>query len=102
MENLKKLFENKLLRTLLIAIVIIILIIIIAVIIVGNKNKGINNNLLKNAAIKYYNEHTGLLPKENYDSSKVNLSTLISTGYISENREGANCSSHVVVTKING
>lgn len=102
MENLKKLFENKLLRTLLIAIVIIILIIIIAVIIVGNKNKGINNNLLKNAAIKYYNKHTGLLPKENYDSSKVNLSTLISTGYISENKEGANCSSYVVVTKING
>ena len=82
MDNLKKILENKLLRTLLVAIIAIIIVIIIILFLVSNVASTINENNLTEAAKKYYTKYNSYLPKENYNTVTVNLNTLISEGYL--------------------
>ncbi len=102
MDNLKKILENKLLRTLLIAIIAIIIVIIIILFLVSNVASTINENNLTEAAKKYYAKYNNYLPKENYNTVTVNLNTLISEGYLKRDMKGAECPSYVSVTNMNG
>lgn len=99
---MKELLENKLFRVCLGAIVFIILIIIIVMLIVSGRNKTITEQSLSNAAKLYYERNTALLPRENYDSVSVSISTLIQNGYINKDAKGATCPSYVTVTNMNG
>lgn len=99
---MKNLLENKLFKVLVGSIILIILVIIIVIVIVSGQNKKVTEQNLIAAAEAYYNANPTLLPKENYDSTTVQLSTLVNSGYISSDKEGANCPSYVIATNMNG
>lgn len=99
---MKDLLENKLFKVFIGAILLVILIIIVAIILVGGKNKGLTEQDLINGATLYYQNNPALLPKENYDSTSVQLSTLISNGIISEEKNISTCPVYVMVTNMNG
>ena len=99
---MKDLLENKMFKIFIGAIILVILIITIVGILVSGKGKTISAENLSSAAKAYYEKNPALLPKENYDSTTVPLSTLISMGYISSDKEGATCPSYVMVTNMNG
>lgn len=99
---MKDLLENKMFKVFIGSIILIILIIIIAVILINGQNKSVTAENLSAAAKAYYEKNPALLPKENYDSATVSLSTLIANGLISSEKEGANCPSYAMVTNMNG
>ena len=99
---MKDLLENKMFKVFIGMILLIILIIIIAILIINGKNKTLTGQDLINGATSYYQKNPALLPKENYDSVTVNLSTLVTGGYISSGKEGSTCPSYVIVTNMNG
>ena len=101
MEFFKKLWENKMMRIFIVAIIFVILIILIAILFLG-KTKKVDENVLLNAAKKYYTTNSSLLPQNEFDSTTVSLATLVSSGYINSDSEGANCNSYVTVIKMNG
>ena len=99
---MKDLLDNKMFKVFIGAIILIIVIIIVVGVIVSGKGKTISAENLSSAAKAYYEKNPALLPRENYDSTTVSLSTLISMGYISSDKEGASCPSYVMVTNMNG
>lgn len=99
---MKKLLENKLFIVCISAILLIILIVIIALAIINGKNKTLTEQDLSIAAQSYYQKNPTLLPKENYDSTTVTLSTLVTNGLISSSKDGSTCPSYVMVTNMNG
>lgn len=99
---MKDLLENKMFKVFIGAIILVILIIIIVGVIVSGKGKTISAENLTTAAKAYYEKNPALLPRDNYDSTTVPLSTLISMGYISGDKEGSTCPSYVMVTNMNG
>jgi len=99
---MNKLLENKMFKVCIGAIILIILIIVIVMILVSGKSNKITEASLSNAAKAYYQQNPLLLPKENYDSVNVSISTLITAGYLSSSAEGASCPSYVTVTNMNG
>ena len=99
---MKNLLENKMFKVFIGVILLVILIIIIAIVLISGQNKTLTEQDLINGANAYYLKNPALLPKENYDSVTVQLSTLISGGYISSEKEGSTCPSYVMVTNMNG
>ena len=99
---MKDLLENKMFKVFVGIILLIIIIIVVAIIVISGQNKKLNEQDLINGAQLYYQKNQTLLPKENYDSATVQLSTLISSGYISSNKKGSTCPSYVMVTNMNG
>ena len=99
---MKNLLENKMFKVFVGMILLIILIIVIAIVLVSGKNKTLSEQDLINAAQSYYQKNPNLLPKENYDSATIQLSTLVANGYISSNKNGGTCPSYVIVTNMNG
>lgn len=99
---MKDLLENKMFKVFIAVILLVIVIIIIAIVLISGKNKTLSEQDLINAANSYYQKNPALLPKENYDSTTVQLSTLISSGYISNEKEGSTCPTYVIVTNMNG
>ena len=99
---MKDLLENKLFKVCLLAVIVIVLIIVLVALFVGGGSKRLNANMLLNAAKKYYEVNKLQLPKDNYDTSRVALSTLVNTGYLSSELEGLDCPSYVTVTNMNG
>ena len=97
---MKDLLENKVFRICLVSVVVIIIIMLLIALFVGNTSKVITEYSLVNAAKKYYENNSYLLPKEKYDSTTVSLPTLVSTGYINEKSEGSTCPSYVTVTNL--
>lgn len=101
MEFLKKLWENKMTRMYLLATGgLVLLILLIAILSSSAGSSVVNDKTLVNAAKSYINSNISLAPKTSYGSINVSLSTLVSEGYISEKKEGASCSSYVVVTNV--
>ena len=96
------LFENKLFRVCLITIIVIILIIVILAAVIGSGSKTLTENSLISAAQRYYKDNPSALPKEVYDSRRVNVSTLVLNGYISSKVNGVECPSYATVTNMNG
>ncbi len=99
---MKELLENKMFRVMAGVTILVILVIIIVVVLLSSGNKSITEATLASAAKAYYEKNTALLPKENYDSATVSLSTLIASGLISNDKEGASCPSYATVTNMNG
>ena len=99
---MKELLENKSFKVFIGVILLVILIIIIAVVLVSSKNKSLTEQDLINGANAYYTKNPALLPKENYDSVSVQLSTLISNGIISNDKNISTCPIYVIVTNMNG
>lgn len=99
---MKNLLENKMFKVFIGMILLIILIIVIAIVLVSGKNKTLSEQDLINAAQSYYQKNPALLPKENYDSVTIQLSTLVSNGYISSDKNGGICPAYVMVTNMNG
>lgn len=100
MESLKKLWNNKMMRTFILVIIGIIILIIIAVMFIGKGSKNVTETSLVNAAKRYETNTANVLPLNEYDSRIISLSQLISSGYLESDDEGASCSSYVVVVKI--
>lgn len=99
---MKDLLENKMFKVFIGAIILIILIIVIVIVVVSNQTKSLTATDIANAAKAYYEKNPALLPKENYDSATVSVSTLVANGYISSDKEGATCPSYAMVTNMNG
>lgn len=99
---MKNLFENKMFKVFIGTILLIILIIVVAILLINGKNKKLTEQDLINGATAYYQQNPTLLPKENYDSVTVQLSTLVSSGLVSNEKEGSTCPSYVIVTNMNG
>ena len=99
---MKDLLENKMFKVFIGAIILIIVIMVIVGVLVSGKGKTLSAENLTTAAKAYYEKNPALLPRDNYDSTTVPLSTLISMGYISSDKEGATCPSYVMVTNMNG
>lgn len=99
---MKNLLENKMFKVFIGIILLVILIMVITIILVTNKSKSLTEQDLINGANAYYRNNPTLLPKENYDSVTIQLSTLINGGYISGNKTGTSCPSYVIVTNMNG
>lgn len=99
---MNKLLENKLFKVCLIAIITIILIMVIVILFVANGSKRLSQTMLINAAKRYYEMNTMQLPKENYATTRVALSTLVANGYINDQLEGLDCPSYVTATNMNG
>ena len=99
--------KKKLMRIMLIVVGVLVLLLVVILIISlfsnGNKTYEEIEEDLKNAAMKYYEVQSGLLPREEGETVTVRASALIDAGYmkpLSELREGENCSGRVEVTKI--
>lgn len=99
---MKNLLENKMFKVFIGMILLIIIIIVIAIVLISGQNKTLTEQDLINGATSYYQKNPTLLPKENYDSVSVQLSALVSGGYISSEKEGSSCPSYVMVTNMNG
>ena len=99
---MKDILENKLFKVFIGIILLVILIIIIAIVLVNGKNKTLSEQELINGATLYYQKNPNLLPKENYDSASVQLSTLITNGLISSDKNTTTCPIYVMVTNMNG
>lgn len=100
METVKKLWNNKMMRTFILAIIGIILLIIIVVIFIGKGSKDITESNLINAAKRYASNTKNVLPTSEYDSRIITLASLVANGYLDGDSEGASCSSYVVVVKV--
>lgn len=99
-------FRKNMLKLVLILVgIIVVLILIVTLSTRGSRTTKYTETGLVNAARKYYNSNTSLLPIDDYDESIVTDSTLITEGYLDEYEDEygytAVCSSKVTVTKIN-
>ncbi len=99
--------KKKLMKIMLIVVGILVLLLIIVLIFSlisgGNKSYEEIEQDLKNAAIKYYDVQSGLLPQEEGETVTVRASALADAGYmkpLSELREGESCNGRVEVTKV--
>lgn len=101
MNMLKKLMENKMFKIFTFAIIGIILLIIIISIVSSGGSSSVSEKTLTSAATKYIRDNSSVAPQNNYGTTTVTLSTLISNGYISSNASGASCSSYVTVSRYN-
>ena len=99
--------KKRLMKIMLIVVGVLIVLLIITLImsLFSNKSKTYEEieEIMKNAAIEYYDVQSGLLPKEEGETITVKASTLIDAELmkpLSELREGESCSGRVEVTKV--
>ena len=100
--NLKK----KLMKIMLIIVGVLVLILVITLIISlftgDNKSYKEIEEIMKDAAIEYYEVQSGLLPREEGETITINVSTLVDAELmdpLSELRKGESCTGRVEVTK---
>ena len=99
-----KIFENKFVK---IGIVVLggisLIIIILSLIFNGNDNTTDDEASLINAAKRYFENNSSMLPKEDYGTYTVAQNTLVSQNYIEQpkdsNGNNISCSSYVTVVK---
>lgn len=98
LNNLQRLWNNKIIRIFIILILVIIIGIIIIVSVLGNKETKLTNNSLVIAAKRYTANTPNSLPINEYDSRDITLNKLVSEGYI---KTSSTCNSYVTVVKVN-
>ena len=96
---MRDLLENKVFRICLISVVVIIIIMLLIALFVGRGKKTITEFSLIEASKRYYEKNSNLLPKQKYETSTVNLSTLIENGYVNS-KVTSECPVYVTVTNL--
>ncbi len=87
-------------RMFMIGIIVFILLIIIIGIVSAGGSSSVTERGLISATQRYMRDNPTMYPVKDDDTRTVNLSTLVSSGYISSGSSGASCSSYVIVTKL--
>lgn len=100
MKSVLEVLSDKKIRFVLLIVLIIVIVIILMMSMLGGSGV-INEATMTDAATKYTTAYPSALPRDNYETKKIPIATLISSGYLNGKADGANCPSYVYVTKVN-